>query len=102
MIDLYTDSTPNGWKVSVMLEEIDRYKEVLDYVRGDVGTILDLATAIDRQRTLRWMSSRGKPQSLTFPSGWLTVQEAIQLPLPDTSWMSNPWPRSKFTKWMET
>jgi len=23
MIDLYTDSTPNGWKVSVMLEEID-------------------------------------------------------------------------------
>ena len=23
MIDLYTDATPNGWKVSVMLEEID-------------------------------------------------------------------------------
>ena len=22
MIDLYTDATPNGWKVSVMLEEI--------------------------------------------------------------------------------
>ena len=23
MIDLYTDATPNGWKVSVLLEEID-------------------------------------------------------------------------------
>ena len=22
MIDLYTDATPNGWKVSVLLEEI--------------------------------------------------------------------------------
>ncbi len=23
MIDLYTEATPNGWKVSVLLEEID-------------------------------------------------------------------------------
>lgn len=88
------DMAPKLWKEG-------RYQEVLDYLRGDVSTTLDLATAIDRQRTLRWLSSRGKPQSLPFPSGWLTVQEALQLPLPDTSWMSNPWPRSKFTKWLE-
>jgi len=33
--------------------------------------------------------------------GWLSVQEALALPEPDTSWMSNPWPRSKFTAWTE-
>lgn len=79
-----------------------RYQEVLEYVQGDVRTILDLATAIERQRTLRWLSNRGKPQSLPFPSGWLTVKEAMNLPLPDNSWISNPWPRSKFTKWLSS
>ena len=77
-----------------------RFRDVLEYVRQDVQTIVDLATVIDRQRQLRWISNKGNPQSLSIPSGWLTVQEALKLPIPDTSWMSNPWPRSKFTKWL--
>jgi hypothetical protein len=28
--------------------------------------------------------------------GWLTVSEAQRLPLPDTSWMDEPWPREKY------
>lgn len=28
------------------------------------------------------------------------MDQAEQLPQPDTSWMSDPWPRSKFTGWM--
>jgi len=78
-----------------------RFQEVLDYVRQDVSTLLELAHAIDLERQLRWISNSGRPQRLSLPPGWLTVKEAENLPLPDTSWMSNPWPRSKFTKWME-
>ena len=37
---------------------------------------------------------------MTLREGWLTVEEALRLPLPDTSWMDEPWPREKFTGWM--
>ncbi len=79
-----------------------RFQEVLDYVRQDVKTLLELAYAIDLERQLRWLSNSGRPQNLPLPSGWLMVKEAQRLPLPDTSWMSNPWPRSKFTKWLHS
>jgi hypothetical protein len=78
-----------------------QYQQVLDYVQQDVRTLLELAHAIDLERQLRWVSNSGRPQRLSLPSGWLTVRESQNLPLPDTSWMSNPWPRSKFTKWLE-
>jgi hypothetical protein len=75
-----------------------QYQEVLDYVKQDVKTLMELAHAIDMERHLRWTSNSGRPQRLPLPSSWLTVREAMELPEPDTSWMSNPWPRTKFTK----
>jgi hypothetical protein len=75
-------------------------QEVLRYLEGDVRTTLALAKAAEEQRTLRWVSQRGKPMELRLPHGWLTVRLATALPPPDTSWMSNPWPRSKFTGWL--
>jgi hypothetical protein len=87
------EMAPRMWKEG-------RYQEVLDYVRQDVRTILDLGELAAERRQLRWLSNRGNPQFLSLPSGWLTVEQARKLPLPDTSWMSNPWPRSKFTKWI--
>jgi hypothetical protein len=77
-----------------------QYQEVLDYVKQDVKTLMELAHAIDMERHLRWTSNSGRPQRLPLPSSWLTVREAMELPEPDTSWMSNPWPRTKFTKWL--
>jgi hypothetical protein len=79
-----------------------QFQEVLDYVQQDVKTLLELAHAIDVERQLRWLSNSGRPQSLSLPSGWLPAREAMKLPEPDTSWMSNPWSRSKFTRWMDT
>ncbi len=77
-----------------------RYQEVLDYVCQDVIATMQVCRAVERARSLRWLTSRGTSQILPFPKGWLTVEEAAALPLPDTSWMRNPWPRSKFTGWL--
>lgn len=77
-----------------------RFQEVLDYLRQDVHTILDLAYLVDINRQIRWLSNSGRPQFLALSSGWLRVEEASKLPLPDSSWMTNPWPRSKFTGWL--
>ena len=43
---------------------------------------------------------RGKTSSMDLPRGWLTVREAMRLPLPDTSWMDHAIPRHAFTKWL--
>lgn len=77
-----------------------RRQEVLDYVCQDVITTYQICAAVEQRRALTWMTSKGTSQILPFPRGWLTVEEAARLPLPDTSWMRNAWPRSKFTGWM--
>ena len=72
----------------------------LRYVAQDVQTTLDLATAL---RSL-WRASLGRPQRQGavdgFAEGMADGSEALELPLPDTSWMSDPWSREKFTGWM--
>jgi len=78
-----------------------RREEVLEYVAQDVRTTLLLARAVEEHHQLRWISRSGKQQNMPVHAGWLTVRQAIDLPEPDNSWMSNPWPRSKFSGWME-
>jgi hypothetical protein len=77
-----------------------KHQQVLDYVAQDVRTTLELAHASEERGHLRWITRRGSGKTMALPSGWLTVRKALTLPEPDTSWMSNPWPRSKFTGWM--
>ena len=77
-----------------------KHQQVLDYVAQDVRTTLELAQTCEERGHLRWITRRGSGKKMGLPSGWLTVREALALPVPDTSWMSNPWPRSKFTGWM--
>ncbi len=76
-----------------------RTKEVLDYVAQDVRATLELATACETQRCLRWLTQKGGTAEIKLPRGWLTVDEARRLPEPDTSWMDRPYPRGKFTDW---
>jgi len=77
-----------------------RRKEVLEYVAQDVRTTLLLAQTVEQNHQLRWTSRSGKQQIMPLHAGWLTVRQALDLPEPDNSWMSNPWPRSKFTGWL--
>ncbi|MGB9521241.1 MAG: ribonuclease H-like domain-containing protein [Anaerolineales bacterium] len=73
---------------------------VLDYVAQDARTTYDLAVKVEQQGVLKWASERSGNQEIPLPDGWFTVEQALALPLPDTSWMKNPLPRSKFTAWL--
>ena len=75
-------------------------EKVLAYVGQDVRTTLDLATACEADGALRWVARSGKVRTMRLPDGWLTAEEALELPLPNTSWMDEPWPRERFTGWM--
>jgi hypothetical protein len=77
-----------------------RRDEVLRYVGQDVRATLDLAMACEACCAFRWVARSGKVRSMALPDGWLAVSEAGELPLPDTSWMDDPWLREKFTGWM--
>ena len=75
-------------------------QEVLNYVAQDVRTTAQVATACEACGQFRWISRRGRLRAMPLSDGWLPVEAAEKLPLPDTSWMADPWPRSKFTAWM--
>jgi hypothetical protein len=72
---------------------------VLTYLRGDVEQTLALAKNIAQTREIRWLSGRGKPQSVAVPK-LLTVRECFSLPEPDVSWMDNPPTRESFVRWV--
>ena len=77
----------------------DEYEQVLAYLKNDVQQTLALAQAVEQSHEVKWTSQSGRPCSCPVPQ-WLTVQEALALPLPDVSSMRDPWPRAKFVSWM--
>lgn len=74
------------------------YHKVLDYVSWDVKNTLAVATVVETSGRLNWTAQSGRPNTWEC-NKWLTVREAMELPEPDTSWMTNPWSRSKFYGW---
>ena len=77
-----------------------RHDEVLEYCTQDARLTVQLAETCEHRKQLRWATRRGTLSQLPLPHGWLTVQEARVLPLPDTSWMSDPIPRHRFLRWL--
>lgn len=75
------------------------FETVLAYLAQDVVTTLELAKAVEGRGFLSWMSKSGTSQQVMFPYGWLTVEAALDLPLPDTSWMSQPLEREDYYRW---
>jgi hypothetical protein len=78
-----------------------RHSEVLEYVTQDVSATLELAVACEKRRELAWITRRGTRRYLPIPEGWLRVREARLLPVPDTSWMSDPPNRERYTGWAD-
>ena len=77
-----------------------RREEVLRYVGQDAKTTLALATSCESCGEFRWVARSGRLRTVPLSQGWLTVEAAERLPLPDTSWMDEPWPRERFMGWM--
>jgi len=77
-----------------------QYGEVLAYVAQDVRTTLEVALEVERLGMVQWTSASGRLNMVEIDQ-WLTVADAQRLPLPDTSWMTNPVDRSQFTAWMQ-
>ncbi|QDU83161.1 hypothetical protein Pla163_02580 [Planctomycetes bacterium Pla163] len=75
-------------------------QSVLDYVAQDCRLTEQVFGHIERTGELRWISARGEPKSHAMPA-LHPVCELLDRPLPDTSWMTDPWPRSKFTGWLD-
>ena len=76
------------------------HEKVLKYVRQDARITAMLARASEDVGELGWISKAGRKQELRIPHGWLSVQESLAMPEPDTSWMTDPIPRSNFTRWL--
>lgn len=74
------------------------YHRVLSYNSLDAENTLGLAQAVDNAGYLGWTAKSGRPNTWHCDR-WMTVKEAMGLPLPDTSWMSDPWGREKFYGW---
>jgi len=77
-----------------------RHQDVIEYVSQDARIALQIAVTCEDRRRFDWITRRGARSCMELPRGWLTVQEALRLPEPDTSWMDNPIPRHDFTHWL--
>ncbi len=75
------------------------HQQVLDYVAQDVRMAMQIAETAEQRRRFEWITRKGTKSKMPLPKGWLTVSEALTLPEPDTSWMSNPLRRRDFTGW---
>ena len=76
-----------------------QFDQVLEYVGQDSRTTVEVAQAVEKKHYLEWISNSGKRQRVDFPNGWLTVEQALKLPLPDTSWMRTRMNRNHFLAW---
>ena len=75
-------------------------QEVLDYCVGDCQATVAIACAAEERGGIEWVTMRGSHATMALPNGWLAADQAMKLPLPDTSWMRTPLPRQSFTEWI--
>lgn len=74
--------------------------EVIQYCIQDCRLTLDLARKIADRRALYWVKKNGYIGSEPFP-GLVRVLECLEMPEPNTSFIPDPWPRSKFSGWLQ-
>jgi hypothetical protein len=89
----------SGIKAPKMWAE-GRHQEVLDYVAQDVRLAMQIALLAEQRRRFEWITRKGTKSTLALSKGWLIVRDAMKLPEPDTSWMSNPLKRRDFMGWL--
>ncbi len=83
---------PKKWRAG-------EYLEVMDYVLGDCQMTNLILLAIREARQVRWVTSKGHISSKPMER-LKAVEEVIEDPEPDQSWMDNPLPKKKFYGWV--
>jgi len=84
---------PNLWQAG-------EHEAVMIYCGGDVAGTLALALACRERKRLTWISRKGRPNHMALTKRWLTVEECLALPKPDTSWMTEPLRPEDVVAWM--
>ena len=63
---------------------------------------LQVAIECEKRKEFVWVTARGSRSAKPLVDGWKTVREALELPLPDTAWMTGkPMSRDDFLAWMK-
>ena len=75
-------------------------KKVMDYCLGDCQMTNLIILAIQKARQIQWVTGKGHISSKPMPR-LKPVEEVIQDPEPDQSWMGTPMPRVKFYNWVQ-
>lgn len=76
------------------------YQFVMDYCLGDCQMTNQVLCAIQQTGQVSWVTARGHISSKPMPR-LKTVEEVINDPGPDQSWMDSPLPKSKFHSWIQ-
>lgn len=83
---------PKQWRAG-------NHQTVMDYVLGDCQMTNQVIRAIQTVSQIRWVTSKGSNRSVPMPC-LKSVEEVIQEPAPDQSWMNTPLPKEKFFEWV--
>jgi hypothetical protein len=94
----------SGAKAPIMWRKGRKAQDLtLQYVAQDASITAAVYRSILDKGLMRWVTKRGGLGTWvpTIHDGrLLTCRECLDLPLPDTSWMDDPWPREKFAGWV--
>ena len=75
-------------------------RKVMDYCLGDCQMTNLIILAIQKARQIQWVTGKGHISSKPMPR-LKPVEEVIQDPEPDQSWMGTPMPKVKFYNWVQ-
>lgn len=90
----------DGSKAPVMWSKgREAQEKVLEYCIQDVKATAELYEAMVERGRLDWITKSGKVSTWECGHKIKTVSEALETPLPDTSWMTNPMTREQFYEW---
>ncbi len=84
---------PKQWRAG-------NHQEVMDYCLGDCQMTNLIVCSIQEVRQVRWVTARGHISSKPM-ARLKSVEEVIQDPEPDQSWMDKPMPKTKFYEWVQ-
>ena len=91
----------DGSLANRMWQQVEFRRQVVDYCINDCQITLNLTQCCEQKGYIQWVTRRGGISLVFLPDGWLSVREALGLPDPDVSWMTQPIPLSDFVDLLE-